>query len=251
MVGSLTVDMFSLSVSSQAGADKFDKGYVTLSFDDGWSSAYRNVMPKLNTAGLKGSFYVITNEANVADDSEINDPNAYLTYSKLKEMQNAGHEVTAHTRTHVSLLNLNDQQANSEINGSRSDLIGQGFTPVDTFAYPYGDHNATAEQRVKNAGFAGARSVDEGYNTKATNKYALKVQNVLMGTTAAQMKAWIDQAVQDKTWLNIVFHQVDNLQHTSEEDYSTTPAILQQVIDYLKSKNVSVITTHQGIQMMP
>lgn len=251
-VGTLTVDMFSLSAASTGSATQFDKGYVTLSFDDGWTSAHRTVKPILDNAAVKGTFYVMSTEAQNASESDYNDANSYLTYAKLKELQNAGHEVTAHTRTHVSLIGLSDAQAQSEINGSRNDLIGQGFTPVETFAYPFGDYDSTAIQRVKDAGFKGARSVDGGYNMKNSDKFTLKVQNVLMGTTAAQMKAWIDKAVADKTWLNIVFHQVDNMSHDpNEEDYSTTPAILQDVVNYLKNNNISVITTQQGIQMMP
>lgn len=251
--GTLTVDSFNLhKTGSGPQSDAFTQGYVTLSFDDGWSSHYRNVFPILQDAGIKGSFYVVTDEARLADDQEINDPNAYLTFAKLLEMHNAGHEVTAHTRTHASLIGLTQQQAMNEVQGSRNDLLDRGFTPVDTFAYPYGDFNASAIQTVQNSGFIGARGVNGGYNTKAANKYALEVQNVFDATTAAEMQGWIDHAVQTKTWLIMVFHQVDTLPpHPGVEEYSTTSARLQTVANYLKNNNIPVVTTHQGVQMLP
>ena len=242
----------STSGGSSSSSMAFDKGYVTLDFDDGWTSHHRNVMPILNAAGFKGTFYVVSNEAQMAEEQDYNKVGHYLTINKLKELQNAGHEVTAHSQTHASLVTLSENQMKAEIGGSRTALLNQGFTPVDTFAYPFGDKNATVMQVVKDSGFIGARGVNGGYNTKTTNKYDLEVQNVLDGTTAAQMKAWIDQAVQNKTWLNLVFHEVDAAANApGVEDYSTTPAILQDVVNYLKNNNIAVITTHQGLQMMP
>ena len=134
-----------------------------------------------------------------------------------------------------------------EIQGSRTDLLTNGFTPVDTFVYPYGDYNSSVIQLVRNAGYTGARSVEDGYNLRTTNKYALQVQNILGTTTAQQMQQWIDTAVQNRTWLIIVCHQVDS----SNDAYGTTPAKLQTVVNYLKQKNVPVITMRQGLQMMP
>ncbi len=242
----------SSSSSNASSSNVFDKGYVTLNFDDGWTSHHRNVMPILNNAGIKGTFFVVSDEAQMAEDQDYNQVGHYLTINKLKELQAAGHEVTAHSKTHASLIGLSENQMKAEIGGSRTALLNNGFTPVDTFAYPFGDKNAAVMQVVKDSGFVGARGVNGGYNTKVTNKYDLEVQNVLDATTAAQMKAWIDHAVQTKTWLNIVFHEVDAAANApGVEDYSTTTGILQDVVNYLKTNNIAVITTHQGMQMMP
>lgn len=251
--GTLTVDAYSLTLFTAPPAvpGAFDKGYVTLSFDDGWTSHYRNVLPMLNNAGLKATFFVMSDEAKHADEENLNDPNSYLTYARLKELQTAGHEVTAHTRTHSSLVGLSSLQAKNEVQGSREDLLNEGFTPVSVFAYPFGDYNNNVIQIVKDAGFAGARSVDGGYNTKLDDKYVLKVQNVLMGTSADQMKEWINHAVETKTWVTLVFHQVDtSLPNQGVEDYSTTPAKLQAVLEYLKQNNIAVVTAQQGLQLM-
>lgn len=59
-VGTLSVDNFSLAPSSGVNPNTFANGMVSLSFDDGWVSHYTTVMPMLNTAGLKGSFGIIT-----------------------------------------------------------------------------------------------------------------------------------------------------------------------------------------------
>ncbi len=247
--GTLFVDNYRLVEISLIGPgpDSFSEGFVTLTFDDGWTSNYNFVLPVLSNAGLPGSFFVITNEAANADDSNLGNPDSYLTYERIHEIENAGNEVSAHTRTHPSLTSLSIEDATAEVSGSRDDLLNEGFSPVETFVYPYGNYNQNIIQLVSDTGFTGARSVEEGYNTKATNRFALKTQNVLVGTTAQQMKHWIDTAIANKTWLIMTFHQVDN----AGLDYSTTPAILQEIADYLNLHNVQVRTLREGLQLLP
>lgn len=67
-VGTLTIDNAALRLSSTGSsggpldANAFPTGFVSLTFDDGWGSQYDSAFPMLNAAGIKGSFYIITNE---------------------------------------------------------------------------------------------------------------------------------------------------------------------------------------------
>ncbi len=246
-IGTLNIDNFSIRPLAANPGDLFPQGFVTLTFDDGWTSHYTQALPKLNAAGLKGSFYIITNESGNADPANINNPASYLDYGHVQEIATAGHEVSAHTRTHASLINISQSQATTEVQGSRTDLLNEGFSPVNTFVYPYGEYNNSVIQIVKNAGFIGARGVEAGYNTKATDKYALKDQNVLVETTVDQMKSWVNTAMANKTWVIFTFHQVDN----SGDAYSTTPAKLEELVNYLKNQNIPVKTLQEGLEMMP
>lgn len=60
--GSLTVDNYSLSLYSPAGAGALSKPMVSLTFDDGYSSHYSNALPVLNAANVNGTFYIITDD---------------------------------------------------------------------------------------------------------------------------------------------------------------------------------------------
>lgn len=66
-VGSLTIDNASLTEAAATPSgggpldpNAFANGMVTLTFDDGWGSQYDNALPLLNSVGLKGSFFIIT-----------------------------------------------------------------------------------------------------------------------------------------------------------------------------------------------
>ncbi len=62
-VGTLEVDNFSFGAqSTTTNPTVFNAGMVSLTFDDGWLSHSTEVLPRLNTAGLKGSFGIISLE---------------------------------------------------------------------------------------------------------------------------------------------------------------------------------------------
>ncbi len=247
-VGSLTVDNFDLRSMSdvEPETDAFDKGYVSLTFDDGWMSQYTTARTILNTAGLKGNFNIITTATNESD-GDTSDPLNYMDPAQVLELAADGHEIGAHSRTHPSLPTLSGAALTAEIQGPKDDLIAMGINPVQSFVYPYGEYSDDVVQAVKDAGYTNARTVNDGYTDKATDPYLLSVQNVLQTTTVDQVKQWIDTAIAQRTWLLLVLHGVDN----TGDEYGTTPEVLQGIVDYLVQVGASVITPSQGRQMMP
>jgi len=49
-----------------------------------------------------------------------------------------------------------------------------------------------------------------------------------------------------KTWVILLFHEVG----TNGNQYSVTPAFFQQIVDYLKQKQITPITIGQGVQII-
>jgi peptidoglycan/xylan/chitin deacetylase (PgdA/CDA1 family) len=236
--GTLDIDNYVLKrITSDSTV--FDKGYVSLTFDDGWLSAYQNAVPILNAAGFKSNQYIVT------DYLTSNYP-GYVKPVHVLDMQSDGHVIDAHTRSHPNLTTLTSSQQQAEIAGSRQDLLDLGATPVSAFAYPLGAYNSSVQQQVRNAGFIGARSSNGGYNDKRTDKYALRRVSMENTTTLAKIKADIDAALMEKRWVILLFHEVN----TSGHRYSVTPAMFQQIVDYLKQKGVTPITIQQGLSKM-
>ncbi len=203
------------------------------------------------TNNLKGmSVYLSLKEVGSVslDDVDLERVIIYMNPSQVVQLMNEGQEIGAHTQHHPDLRTLNQSQATAEIAGSRTDILGFGATPVDTFIYPYGGYNDSVIQTVKDAGFIGARSVDQGYNFRNSNKYTLQVQDVNKTTTLAQFQSWVNSAKNHKTWLILMFHQVDN----SGLEYAVDPALFQEMVDYLAGSNTEVITMKQGLgKMLP
>jgi len=236
-VGSLAVDEYVLAENGNAA---LSKGMVSLDFDDGWLSAYKNGVPIFNNAGFKTTQNIFT--------EAFNDPANYVTVNQVKTMQSLGNEIGCHSATHTDLTAITDStELAKEINGAKAALSAKGIQ-TKTFAYPYGSYNSAVQAAVKAAGFASARSSDTGYNSKDTDRYALRIQSVENTTTFNQIKAWIDSAKKDKTWLILLFHEV--LANTNGRQYAATPQILKQTAAYLKLQKISVVTNSQGIDLL-
>lgn len=237
--GTLTIDDTSL-VSNGAPMGVFQTGGVTLTFDDGWLSQYQNAVPKLKQAGLKATFFIISHQ--LADDGFP----AFMSQDQVKELYNSGFEIGGHTRTHRPLTSLSSTEQQDEISGGRQDLIAMGITPVNAFAYPFGDYDDNTIAITQNAGFTSARSTLDGFTDPVTDHYQLPRQSIENTTTLSQVQSWVNNAMTNKTWLILVIHQVD----TNSDRYTVSPTLFNQIIDYLKTNNIPVITINQGMQAM-
>ena len=196
---------------------------------------------------------------------------ARIVAKKIRE----GNEIGIHTADHCDLVMLQKDPNSATISGeppvgacasplssattalqeiqlSKNALTSNGFSPADTMAYPYGSYNSDTQQLLKQNSIIGARSVLAGFNTKSTNVYGLYTQIVNLNVTnagIAQVKQWIDTAVANKQWLILAFHNIESLSalKANGDVDGTTPEFLQSIADYLKSKNVKVLTVHQGL----
>jgi peptidoglycan/xylan/chitin deacetylase (PgdA/CDA1 family) len=234
--GSLTIDNASLIALP---LNPFPTGMVTLSFDDGLLSQFQNARPILNTAGIKGGFFIITTEPGSGDTG-------YMSWAQITTLKNDGHEIGGHTRTHPDLTKLTAAQDQAEIKGSFDDLVANGFAPK-TFVYPVGAESPTLEQMVKNAGYIGARGSYWGINSPTANRWAAYDIRVDQTTTAAEINAAIDQALADKRWIILELHDV---LASGGDEYSITPATLQAIVNHIKSVGIQVVTLEQGMGLM-
>ena len=235
--GTLTVDDYSL-VEVAVDPTKFDQGYVSLTFDDGYRTTYHNAIPILDAAGFKSDQFIVT--GRMGEDFP-----GYVSADEILDMASRGHEIGAHTRTHADLTQLSSTERQSEIGGSKADLAAIGIN-ANTFAYPFGAYNSTVQQAVQNAGFIAGRSSDGGYNEKTTNPLALRRVSVNGNTTLAEIDEHVDTAMMTQTWVIFLFHDVSE----SGAPFAISPAGLQNIVDYLQDRSITPITIEEGIAMM-
>lgn len=181
------------------------------------------------------------------DNLSLHDVQTYVTIEDVLAMQDDGHEIASHTITHPDLTTLSTPAATTEIEDSKSDLLGFGFTGVETLAYPLGAYNPSIQSITDTAGYLGGRSIERGYNTKGTDKFALRVQQIDRTTTLADVQGWTADAEANDLWLILMFHQVDdNLAATLGVD----PALFQQIVDHVNAITLDTITVSEGIGLM-
>jgi peptidoglycan/xylan/chitin deacetylase (PgdA/CDA1 family) len=229
----------------QATSNQFDIGLVSFHFDDGRKTVFTEAIPRLNKAHISSDQYLISCRLGKI---------GYVSSEDMQQMQSQTHIIGGHTRSHEELSKFisDKQRLKDETQGNRNDLIAEGANPVSTFAYPKGNgvDKDVVVQAVKDAGFIAARSTIDGFNYKDTNHYKLKRMPADKGASFEEMKKWIDATIKNKSWLILVFHQIDNV----TGDYHIQPDLFDRLISYTaeqrKQGNLKVITTTEGVNMM-
>ena len=199
-------------------------------------------------ARLVSLFHILAQPGYLTiDDASVKRVQAFVDVTQMLEMQSNGHDIAAHTRTHADLALLPDAQAQIEIEGSRAELLGAGALNVSSIAYPFGSYDLGVQQMVSAAGFSGARSTERGFNTKGSDRYNLKIQSMNRTTTLAELQAWIAQAMAEKTWLVLMFHQIDG---DLTQSLGVTEAFFQESVDAIATSGIEVVTVHEGLSRM-
>ena len=218
------------------GDGGFDRGLVSLTFDDGSSSSRTVSIPKMNTYGFKSTQYLVTGVLNQSGE---------WTSQNVRDVSASGHEIASHTITHPFLIQLSSSSLTSEITSSQNTLQTILGKPVPNFAYPYGDYNGRVVTEMRKY-YRSSRGVETGYQTKydlADGIHGIRVQNMLKTTTMAEYRQWVDFAAAHKLWLVIVYHGV----LSSPGDFDTTPALFDQQLAYLNTKGIAVRTMQDAL----
>ncbi len=235
--GWVIADDYSLSEYTPA---QLNRAMVSLTFDDGWRTIATNGLPLLNKYGLVSTQY-LNSEPIMGGYPD------YMTYTQVKAFASAGSELAWHTKTHADLTTLAVAAIDGELTIPSAFLTGTGqpASAFKNFATPYGAYNPTAINEIKKF-YRSHRSTDVGYNTKDSfDIYNIKVQNITNTTTPAQVQAWIQQAQNDKTWLVIVYHEVDAA--AEDPTYAVTPANLDAELNIVKQSGITVKTINAAL----
>jgi peptidoglycan/xylan/chitin deacetylase (PgdA/CDA1 family) len=90
-------------------------------------------------------------------------------WPELGALRDAGGELGAHSRTHASLPELDDERLREEVAGSLEEVGGGAL-----FAYPHGRHDARVREAVRAAGAAAAFTTGVGRNGAGTDRWCLR-----------------------------------------------------------------------------
>lgn len=230
--GYVVADDYSLTEYTPA---QFNRGMVSLTFDDGWRSIYANGLPLLQKYNLPSTQYLLTETIDYPD---------YMTIAMMQAFEDQGSEIASHTISHADLATLPLSQLNYELSQSQT-LLRQWFGPTaaKNFATPYGSYNSTVTNEIKKY-YRSHRSTDVGFNSRDNfDLYNIRVQNILKTTTPAEVQVWINQALADKTWLVLVYHDVE----ANPSTYGVTPTGLDQQLNIVKQSGITVKTVDQAL----
>lgn len=214
---------------------------VTLSYDDGYRNWYYEVLPLHSKYNMPGTFNIIGEMVYAEDEN-------YLNSSQVWVAHDLGIEIASHTQTHPFLTDKTDSEIREEFETSKfilEDLVEE----VSTLAIPYSSYNDEIRD-IAMEYFDGVRVYSHDTNRVDNyDPYWLKSFAVVNTMEFATIQAWIDQAIEEKSWVIIMLHSI-----TEErlEEYETTPEILEQIMQYITEQGKDTIlpvNTKEGLQL--
>jgi peptidoglycan/xylan/chitin deacetylase (PgdA/CDA1 family) len=125
---------------------------VVLTFDDGYRDFYSAAAPVLRRLKLPATIFLPTGFCGATNRPLASDwrPEVpLLDWQQVSELAHDGFHFGAHSITHAALPDLQHEQANHEITGSKLELQQRTGQKIDFFAYPYGRWNAAVRDLVR------------------------------------------------------------------------------------------------------
>ena len=185
-----------------------------MTLDDGSTDQFTIALPILDAAGVKATYYIIS-------DNLTNQPD-YMTSAQVAAAKADGQDIQSHTVHHLDLTTLTPDEVDQELRMSQQALTAQFGGPVGDLATPFGTSNSETVAAASQY-YQSLRTTDRGYNERdSLDPYRLRVQPVDNRATVAQVENWIAQAAYDRTWLILMYHHIEPA-NTKDQPYYTTP----------------------------
>lgn len=220
------------------GAD-FNRGLVTLTFDDASRTQYTNGFPIMQKHGFKGTYYLTTGSL---------DGYWYMTPQEVLNLHNTGNQIGAHTLDHEDLTTVSAARLDQELREPQEYLENLLGEPVLDFCTPYGSYNSTVLTQI-NKYYRSHRTTEDGFNTKQNlNVHELVVQNIYKNTSNKQIQKWVNQAQKDNSWLILVYHEIKS--NPGQYDVSTKK--FNGHLNTIKKTGAPVVTLDQALnELLP
>ena len=168
-----------------------------LTFDDGFASNHAAAGAVLSRHGVKALFFVCPGlvdldgeaqrqgiAANIFDGrraaADLPRDARLMSWREIGALKEMGHTIGAHSMTHRRLSSLHGDELGREVLGCNDVLAARLGTRASWFAYPFGsiDSISGAALRVIAAAYRLCRSGVRGPNTGATDRHALRADQV-------------------------------------------------------------------------
>ncbi len=169
---------------------------VVLTFDDGYEDFYTEAFPVLSAFRYTATVFLPT--AYIGDTAQAFNGTECLTWSHVRELQNAGIEFGSHTVTHPQLATLPKESVKRELWCSRTEVEDRLGAPVRSFSYPYAFPEANREfkrefrEMLIAAGYCNGVSTIIGRLSRRSDRCVLERLPVNSGDDSGFLKAKLE-----------------------------------------------------------
>lgn len=202
------------------------KPVISINFDDGYYSQYVYGKNILDEFGMKATIFPVIN--TIGEDK-------YVSWFDLKLLKRKGWEIGSHTISHPNLPELPDEAKYMEITGSKQMLEENGFK-VKSFTVPYSAEDEVSWQYIEENYEKSRTEGIEPLNYKPFKSHRLNSFMVKADTTIEEVETLIDECIEKKAWLILVFHRINE-----GGEWSVTDNFLWKVCNYIDQQSRVVV----------
>ncbi len=164
-----------------AGRAPIGAPIVALTFDDGYASFPRTVVPMLESRHMRASLFVPT--AFVGGRAQWLDPESegsrlLVSWSDLADLEASGIEIGSHGHRHLELDAISRTEALFELEHSRTLLEDRLGSTVRILSYPFGYHDREVRRAARDCGYDAACEV--GYGLHRLGSDPLSIRRLLI-----------------------------------------------------------------------
>ncbi len=201
---------------------KFDRGMMSVTFDDFPRSAWLNGGPILRRVGARATYYV---SGCFCDGTMDGVP--YYRSADLKEIVSDGHELGCHTFDHVSTFETDVETYDASVQRNRRfvDQLLPGYQ-MRSHALPYG-HARVAHRRALARAFDAVRGARRPRQTQRNDRTLLRAAGLEeCQTSTVNWPKLIAMTARCRGWLIVYIHGVTD----RPGPHDTRPEILEGVL---------------------
>jgi peptidoglycan/xylan/chitin deacetylase (PgdA/CDA1 family) len=209
---------------------------VSIAFDDGYGSDRNPASPILSRLGLTASSYVIPDRHGFE---------GFLAQEDIDYLADVGWEIGGHDR--FVLTQLSHAQVRERIDLAADFLRERPYRGRSVYAYPLGRHNRFVRDRTAERFRAARGTTPAGQTLAMFTRFNLNAKLAGTGTSLREIVEWIDDAIDYREWLIIVFHRVGPLTGDAED---VTLRLFEGVNRYLAEQEVRAIPVARALALV-
>jgi len=218
---------------------KMPASIITFSFDDFPKSAADTGAEIMDTINAPAIYYACTGLAG-----KTNLTGAQYRPEDMLALAQAGHEIGAHTHTHLDCSTASTASVLENIDCNLQVLKDMGLKQeVTHFAYPYGETTIALKQALL-AKFETCRGILPGQNGPRADRMQLRAMELTPDTmTTDRALHAIETALKAPNWLHIFTHDI----RARPSDFGTTPQAFKRIAQAARNSGLMIATPTQAM----